>query len=87
MPTGSGLRETRMSGDARAVPVPEREFPYSECTVAGSDRAVLDASVHWIDLARWVLDEVGLLLLEADFSRLILSTGCDAREVMCPDGP
>ena len=75
------LHALGIPGDARAVPVPEREIPYGECTVAGSDGAVLDASMQWIDLVRWVLDEAGRLQFLADFSRLILARGDDVRGV------
>ncbi|MEN6485349.1 MAG: DUF434 domain-containing protein [Syntrophobacteraceae bacterium] len=76
-----------LAGDARAVPVPEREFPYSVCTVAGSDRAVLGASVRWIDLAGWILDEAGVFVPALDFSRFILSADGRPEEASCPEGP
>lgn len=81
------LRAFGLAGDARAVPVPERELPYAVCTVAGSDRAVLDASVRWIDLAGWILDEAGAFFPVLDFSRFILSADGRAGETSRPEGP
>lgn len=60
-----------IAGDARAVPVPEREIPYRQCVVASSDSVVMDASCQWLDLARGVLEMSGMLELTADFSSLI----------------
>lgn len=65
------MRSLGLAGEAKAVPVPEREFPYGESVVASSDRAVLDASTRWIDLARWVVDFSLTSQLTADFSTLI----------------
>lgn len=64
------LRKLGISGSARAVPVPEREFNYRECVIASSDRAVLDAAKEWLDLARWVLDARISWRPVLDFSRL-----------------
>jgi hypothetical protein len=60
-----------IAGDARAVPVPEREIPYRQCVVASSESVVMDASCQWLDLARGVLEMSGMLELTADFSSLI----------------
>jgi hypothetical protein len=67
------LKAMGLEGDARTVPVPEREFPYAECTVASSDQAVLDASVRWLDLAHWVIVAAGLNKTAVDFSHLVPS--------------
>lgn len=42
-------------GEARTARVPEREFPYEQAVVAGSDRAVLDQARRWLDLASLAL--------------------------------
>jgi hypothetical protein len=65
------MKTVGIDGDARAVPVPEREFPYRQCVVASSDSAVMDASCQWLDLAHGVLAMSGRLELAADFSSLI----------------
>lgn len=67
------LKKSGIRGDARAVPVPEREFPYDECVVASSDRAVLDCSSEWIDLACRVIEYLGEPEVAVDFSRITLS--------------
>ena len=67
------LKSMGLSGNAEAVPVPENEIPYENCTVAGSDGAVLDASSHWLDLARMAVDASCFTTLCADFSPFILS--------------
>lgn len=67
------LQKLGISGSARAVPVPERELDYLGCVIASSDRAVLDASAEWLDLARWVLDARLSWQPTADFSRLTCS--------------
>lgn len=64
------LKKLGISGSAKAVPVPEREFNYRECVIASSDRAVLDAAGEWLDLARWVLDARISWRPVMDFSRL-----------------
>ena len=69
------LRALGLAGDARAVPVPEREFPYSECVVSSSDSAVLEQARQWLDLARWALDSAGALQLMLDFSSLVSTQG------------
>ncbi|MFP5211895.1 MAG: DUF434 domain-containing protein [Acidobacteriota bacterium] len=66
-----------LKGDARAVPVPEREFPYAECIAASSDQEVLDSSSRWLDLARLAIETSGLLEPMADFSSIILSRSTD----------
>lgn len=65
------LRELHMDGEARAVPVPEREIPYEECTVASSDRVVLEESTRWLDLPGFALNYAGRLRLAVDFSEIL----------------
>jgi len=64
------MKKLGIAGSARAVPVPEREFNYRECVIASSDRAVLDASTEWLDLARWALDAHLSWWPALDFSHL-----------------
>jgi hypothetical protein len=70
-----------LSGDARAVPVPEREFCYEQAIVASSDQAVMEKASRWVDLASLVLCYHGSLELTADFSSLILT------RMACEDFP
>jgi hypothetical protein len=67
------LRKAALTGDARAVPVPEREFPRESHVVASSDQAVLNASTAWIDLACRIIEYFGSPVVTADFSTMILS--------------
>ncbi|HOI93377.1 MAG TPA: DUF434 domain-containing protein [Syntrophobacter fumaroxidans] len=67
------LKSLGLDGDARAVPVPEREMTRAECIVAGSDRAVLDACSRWHDLAHEVIDFSCPCNMFVDFSDLILA--------------
>jgi hypothetical protein len=62
-----------LSGKARAVPVPEREFCYEQAVVASSDQAVMERASRWADLACLVLSYHGSLKLTADFSSLTLT--------------
>jgi len=62
-----------LPGAARAVPVPEKEFPYARCLVASSDQAVLEKACRWVDLADLVLSFGCRLQLHEDFSSLILT--------------
>ncbi len=62
-----------LSGTARAVPVPEREFPYAEAIIASSDQSVLEQASRWVDLAGMVLRFSESLQLTEDFSSLILA--------------
>jgi hypothetical protein len=62
-----------LPGSARAVPVPEREFPYAGCVVASSDQAVLEKAARWVDLADLALSFGSRLQLREDFSSLILT--------------
>ncbi|RMG67657.1 MAG: hypothetical protein D6722_12780 [Bacteroidetes bacterium] len=45
-----------LTGEASAVPVPERHFDYREGVIASSDSAVLQTAERWLDLGRWVVD-------------------------------
>lgn len=63
---GAGLK-----GSARAVPVPEKEFPYDRAVVATSDSAVIDASNGWVNLSQIVLDAADAFRPLADFSSLV----------------
>ena len=65
------LARAGISGTARVAPVPEREFPYGECVAASSDRAVLDSSTRWMDLACRVIEYHGTPRITADFSTII----------------
>lgn len=67
------LRAAGLSGDARAVPVPEREMASSGCIRASSDGAVIDGASAWIDLAACCLEAVKPVEPLMDFSSLILS--------------
>lgn len=59
-------------GEARAVPVPEREIAASGCVVASSDGALLDGGYRWMDLAARCLDFASPPVWLFDFSSLIL---------------
>jgi hypothetical protein len=72
------LAAARLPGEARTSPVPEREFPYGRCVVAGSDRAVIDAAKSWTDLARLIVDYFGPPEFAADFSGFILARSIPA---------
>lgn len=67
------LAKAGISGGAKAVPVPEREFPYDRCVVASSDRAVIDSSSRWMDLACRIIEYFGSPRITADFSGIILA--------------
>ncbi len=81
----SRLKRANITGDALAVPVPEREIPFDQAVVASSDHAVLDGAVKWIDLACLVVEYFCLPEIAADFSRLLLSRA--AEEQLFPDNP
>ncbi len=65
------LLRAAIAGDARAAPVPEREFPYASCIAASSDRAVLDSSCGWMDLACRIIEFNGTALITADFADIL----------------
>lgn len=67
------IRDMGLRGDARAVPVPEREMNFEASIVAGSDQAVLNASRAWLDLARCALEHTGSLPFSMDFSDLLMA--------------
>lgn len=72
--SGAGI-----SGEARTAPVPEREFPFDRCVAASSDRAVLDRSSRWMDLACRVIELFGAPQITADFSGIILAESAGGR--------
>jgi hypothetical protein len=80
------LARARISGGAKATPVPEREFPYERCIAAGSDRAIIDSSCHWIDLACRIIEHFGVPQITADFSGFI-PAGSASRRVFEGGGP
>ena len=63
-----------LRGSAQAVPVPERDFPYTQAMVASSDQAVLEKASKWVDLACLALSFDGSLRLAEDFSSFTLSS-------------
>ena len=80
------LGRAGISGTARLAPVPEREFPYGNCVAASSDRAVLDASTRWMDLACRVIEYHGTPHITADFSRITAADSA-ARSLFEDGGP
>jgi hypothetical protein len=78
------LKVAGIAGTARVAPVPEREFPYGRCVAASSDRAVLDSSSRWLDLACRVIEYHGSPQLTADFSRIMAADS--AVESLFEDG-
>ena len=75
-----------ISGRALAVPVPEREFPYGVCVAASSDRAVLDASFRWLDLACRIIENFATPQITADFSGIV-APGSAERRLFEDGGP
>ena len=71
------LKAIGLAGEARAVPVPENEFPYARCVIASSDQAVQEKAVQWLDLANTVIDRAGSFQIAADFSSFSLSRHID----------
>ncbi|WP_448384665.1 DUF434 domain-containing protein [Desulfosoma sp.] len=67
------LRHLGLSGEVRAVAVPEKHFPLSGAVIASSDQAVVDACAQWLDLARWIMDFQGLAFFGYDFRSLLAS--------------
>jgi hypothetical protein len=63
-----------LQGAARAVPVPERDFPYDQAMIASSDQAVLAKASKWVDLAALVLSFDRSLQLMEDFSSFTLTS-------------
>lgn len=80
------LRKAGIRGDARAVVVPEREFPYADCVVASSDQAVINASLKWIDLAGAIIEYYSSPVLTADFSNIMLP-GSAEKQLFADSGP
>jgi hypothetical protein len=71
-------------GGARATPVPEHEFPFDRCVAASSDRAIMDCSTRWMDLAYRIIDHTGAPQITADFSGIVSADS--ARKRMFEDG-
>ncbi len=67
------LKRAGLRGDSRAVPVPESEIPVDGCVAASSDRAVIDRSMAWLDLACASIQRSSSLQLYADFTCLLRS--------------
>ena len=73
------LTRAGISGGAKATSVPEREFPYDGCIAASSDRAIIDSSSRWIDLACRIIEHFGVPQITADFSEFILADSAKGR--------
>ncbi len=56
-----------------AVPVPEKVFDYNSTLVASSDSSVIDLSKNWLDIPRFILDDMNLKVEFFDFSYLDFS--------------
>jgi hypothetical protein len=68
-----------ISGGARATPVPECEFPFDRCVAASSDRAIMDSSTRWMDLACRIIDYIGAPQFTADFSGIVSADSAGKR--------
>jgi hypothetical protein len=68
-----------ISGEARATPVPESEFPFDGCVAASSDRAIIDSSTRWMDLACRIIEYFGAPRITADFSRIFFADSAQRR--------
>ena len=68
-----------ISGGARATPVPEREFCFDRCVAASSDRAIMDSSTRWMDLACRIIEHIGAPQITADFSGIIFADSAQKR--------
>lgn len=64
------FRKYGVRGKARAIPVPEKIFPYEESIIASSDGAVIDRASLWIDLASMVINKEKIFRPFIDFSFL-----------------
>ncbi len=71
-------------GGTRATPVPESEFPFDRCVCASSDRAILDSSTRWLDLACLIIEHFGAPCITADFSGIIFADS--AQKSLFEDG-
>jgi len=80
------LVKVGIPGGAKAVPVPEREFPYDRCVAASSDRALIDFSTRWMDLACRVIEYFGSPPITVDFSRITLASSAQ-RSLFEDSGP
>lgn len=67
------MRDLGLPGEARAVPVPERELTAMDSLVASSDQELMEKARHWVDLARLVVEFWRKTRLAADFSEMILA--------------
>jgi hypothetical protein len=68
-----------ISGEARTTPVPESEFPFDRCVAASSDRAVIDSSARWMDLACRIIEYFGAPQITADFSGIVSADSAQKR--------
>ena len=68
-----------ISGEARTTPVPEREFSFDRCVAASSDRAIMDSSTRWLDLACRIIEHTGAPQITADFSGIIFTDSVQKR--------
>ena len=75
-----------ISGEAKTAPVPERQFPSSGCVAASSDRAIMDSSARWMDLACRIIEHFGSPQITADFSRIVLGESA-VKELFEGGGP
>ena len=66
-------------GEAKTAPVPEREFPHSGWVAVSSDRAIIDSSSRWLDLACRIIEHFGSPRITADFSGIILRESATGR--------
>jgi hypothetical protein len=80
------IREAKLQGDARAVAVPEREFPREKHVIASSDQIILNESTKWIDLACRVIEYFGSPVITADFSSMISSSSVK-KHLLSDSGP
>ncbi len=56
-----------------AVPVPEKLFDYNSTLIASSDSAVMDLSRNWLDIPRFIVDDMNFRMEFFDFSYLDFS--------------
>ncbi len=75
-----------ISGEAKTAPVPERELLCAGCVAASSDRAIMDCSAQWMDLACRIIEHCGSPQITADFSGIILGQAA-ATELFESGGP
>ncbi len=73
------LIKAGIPGEARTTPVPECEFPFDRCVAASSDRAVIDSSTRWMDLACRVIEYFCAPQIAADFSGILSADSAQKR--------